>query len=199
MTTPTSSTCSETTKRIRSSDEPVRCRKCSRPSLRTNYGFCGFHRPADHVRKSSCHKPRQGPCNIDRTYTRTNASTLTSPGGSSYVKEGFSLKRTVDEMLGCKQTEFSPEKRRLVRHINAHTDQKYTAVPANGDKKRDRHRWLWRHCMQKCDGDENLAASLIHGTATSLQNVRKSMQSFLLLFAALCSYAGQLLLERAAI
>ena len=109
------------------------------------------------------------------------------------------MKRTVDEMLACKQTEFSPEKRRLVRHINAHTDQKYTAVPANADKKRDRHRWLWRHCMQKCDGDENLAASLIHGTATSLQNVRKSMHSFLLLFAALCSYAGQLLLERAAI
>ena len=133
------------------------------------------HRPADDVRKvrqKTHHKPRQY---IDRTpqrYNRTNASTLTSPGGSSYVKEGFSLKRTVDEMLDCKQTEFSPEKRRLVRYINAHTDQKYTAVPANADKKRDRSRWLWRHCMQKCDGDENVAASLIHDAATSLTNVR---------------------------
>ena len=187
---------------MRSSDEPVPCKKCSQPSLRKNYGFCNGHRQkkrqaeeaseaADNLRQKKRQKPRHN--------YRTNASTLTSPGGSSYVKEGFSLKRTVDEMLACKQTEFSPEKRRLVRHINAHTDQKYTAVPANGDKKRDRHRWLWRHCMQKCDGDENLAASLIHGTATSLQNVRKSMHSFLLLFAALCSYAGQLLLERAGI
>ena len=160
---------------MRSSEEPMPCKKCSQPSLRKNYGFCDFHRPADdvrEVRQKTRHKPRQY---IDRTpqrYNRTNASALTSPGGSSYVKEGFSLKRTVDEMLGCKQTEFSPEKRRLVRHINAHTDQKYTAVPANADKKRDRSRWLWRHCVQKCDGDENIAASLIHDAATSLTNVR---------------------------
>ena len=82
------------------------------------------------------------------------------------------MKRTVDDMLDCKQTEFSPEKRRLVRHINAHTDQKYTAVSANPQKKRDRSRWLWRQCMKKCDGDENIAASLIHDAATSLTNVR---------------------------
>ena len=160
---------------MRSCEEPVPCKKCRQPSLRNNYGFCNDHRQkkrqaeeaseaADNLRQKKRQKPRHK--------YRTNASTLTSPGGSSYVKEGFSLKRTVDEMLACKKTEFSPEKMRLVRYINGHTDQKYTAVSANPQKKRDRSRWLWRHCMQKCDGDENIAASLIHDAATSLTNVR---------------------------
>jgi hypothetical protein len=120
---------------------------------------------------------------------------LTSPGSTRYRDEGSRFfrpvrvqgkcrcregtagtKRPVDALLSANQAEFSPEKKSLVRYINKHSDDKYTAAPANSGVRRTRNQWMWRQAMAKTDGDADVAAVLIHDAATGFAKVTETYE-----------------------